>query len=135
MFYCEHSQGFADTNGQREHGSFLSSFLGYILCIFFLFPHLCLQQVMCDRHYGGINYPVGGVGGIAKSLAKGLVDQGSEILYKANVTGIIVDQGRAVSSSLVLDKGLLRYICCVLIYILYTCQKLIWFMLSYSAFR
>ncbi|MEI4855941.1 hypothetical protein Q8G44_27900, partial [Klebsiella pneumoniae] len=42
------------------------------------------------------NYPVGGVGGIAKSLAKGLVDQGSEILYKANVKNIIVDNGKAV---------------------------------------
>ncbi|KAK9921521.1 hypothetical protein M0R45_030028 [Rubus argutus] len=59
-------------------------------------PMINASMVMCDRHYGGINYPVGGVGGIAKSLAKGLVDQGSEILYKANVTGIIVDQGRAV---------------------------------------
>ncbi|BAT92666.1 hypothetical protein VIGAN_07146400, partial [Vigna angularis var. angularis] len=37
-----------------------------------------------------------GVGGIAKSLAKGLVDQGSEIVYKANVTGIIIEQGKAV---------------------------------------
>lgn len=83
--------------------SFSNSFLGPILCIFLLFPHSCFQQVMCDRHYGGINYPVGGVGGIAKSLAKGLVDQGSEILYKANVTSIIVDQGRAVSSNLILD--------------------------------
>ncbi|XP_009348566.2 prolycopene isomerase, chloroplastic [Pyrus x bretschneideri] len=59
-------------------------------------PMINASMVMCDRHYGGINYPVGGVGGIAKSLAKGLVDQGSEILYKANVTNIIVDQGRAV---------------------------------------
>ncbi|KAL6273261.1 hypothetical protein ACE6H2_023953 [Prunus campanulata] len=59
-------------------------------------PMINASMVMCDRHYGGINYPVGGVGGIAKSLAKGLVDQGSEILYKANVTSIIVDQGRAV---------------------------------------
>ena len=58
---------------------------------------MLLPQVLCDRHYGGINYPVGGVGGIAKSLAKGLVDQGSEILYKANVTRIIVEHGRAVS--------------------------------------
>jgi len=56
-------------------------------------------QVLCDRHFGGINYPLGGVGGIAKSLAKGLVDQGSEIIYRANVTGIIIDQGKAVSET------------------------------------
>ena len=54
-------------------------------------------QVLCDRHFGGINYPLGGVGGIAKSLAKGLADQGSEIIYKANVSGIIIEQGKAVS--------------------------------------
>ena len=55
------------------------------------------HQVLCDRHFGGINYPVGGVGGIAKSLSKGLVDQGSEILYRANVTNIILEHGKAVS--------------------------------------
>ncbi|PKI32790.1 hypothetical protein CRG98_046783 [Punica granatum] len=54
------------------------------------------SMVLCDRHFGGINYPVGGVGGIAKSLAKGLVDKGSEILYRANVTDIIVENGKAV---------------------------------------
>ncbi|KAM1647273.1 hypothetical protein ACFX15_008396 [Malus domestica] len=59
-------------------------------------PMINASMVMCDRHYGGINYPIGGVGGIAKSLAKGLVDQGSQILYKANVTNIIVDPGRVV---------------------------------------
>lgn len=52
---------------------------------------------MCDRHFGGINYPVGGVGGIAKNLANGLVDKGSDILYKANVSEIILNQGKAVS--------------------------------------
>ncbi|XP_061375943.1 prolycopene isomerase, chloroplastic-like isoform X1 [Gastrolobium bilobum] len=59
-------------------------------------PMINASMVLCDRHFGGINYPVGGVGGIAKSLAKGLLDQGSEILYKANVTGIIIEQGKAV---------------------------------------
>lgn len=59
-------------------------------------PMINASMVLCDRHFGGINYPVGGVGGISKSLAKGLVDQGSEILYKANVTNIIIDQDKAV---------------------------------------
>ncbi|OIV90431.1 hypothetical protein TanjilG_01909 [Lupinus angustifolius] len=59
-------------------------------------PMINASMVLCDRHYGGINYPLGGVGGIAKSLAKGLNNQGSEILYKANVTNIIVEQGKAV---------------------------------------
>ncbi|KAK1271975.1 hypothetical protein QJS04_geneDACA012927 [Acorus gramineus] len=59
-------------------------------------PMINASMVLCDRHFGGINYPVGGVGGIATSLAKGLVDKGSKILYKANVTNIILDQGKAV---------------------------------------
>lgn len=52
---------------------------------------------MCDRHFGGINYPVGGVGGIASALASGLVNKGSNILYKSNVTKIITEKGKAVS--------------------------------------
>ncbi|CAK7342139.1 unnamed protein product [Dovyalis caffra] len=59
-------------------------------------PMINAGMVLCDRHFGGINYPVGGVGGIAKSLSKGLVDQGSEILYRANVTNIILEHGKAV---------------------------------------
>lgn len=59
-------------------------------------PMINAAMVLCDRHFGGINYPVGGVGGIAKSLSKGLVDQGSEILYRANVTNIILKHGKAV---------------------------------------
>ncbi|XP_042490909.1 prolycopene isomerase, chloroplastic [Macadamia integrifolia] len=59
-------------------------------------PMINASMVLCDRHFGGINYPVGGVGGIAKSLAKGLVDKGSKILYRANVTSIILEHGKAV---------------------------------------
>lgn len=55
------------------------------------------HQVLCDRHFGGINYPVGGVGGIPRALAGGLVDKGSKILYKANVARIILENGKAVS--------------------------------------
>lgn len=28
-------------------------------------------MVFCDRHFGGINYPVGGVGQIAEEMADG----------------------------------------------------------------
>ncbi|GAY32839.1 hypothetical protein CUMW_004400 [Citrus unshiu] len=59
-------------------------------------PMINASMVLCDRHFGGINYPVGGVGGIAKSLAKGLADKGSEILYKANVNKVILEHGKAV---------------------------------------
>lgn len=63
-------------------------------------PMINASMVLCDRHFGGINYPVGGVGEIAKSLAKGLTDQGSEILYKANATSIIIEGGKAVGVKL-----------------------------------
>ncbi|GMH29117.1 hypothetical protein Nepgr_030960 [Nepenthes gracilis] len=59
-------------------------------------PMINASMVLCDRHFGGINYPVGGVGGIPMSLVQGLVDKGSEILYKANVTKIILEFGKAV---------------------------------------
>lgn len=32
-------------------------------------PMMNAGMVFCDRHYGGINYPKGGVGRIAQSLA------------------------------------------------------------------
>ncbi|KAK4480920.1 hypothetical protein RD792_011778 [Penstemon davidsonii] len=63
-------------------------------------PMINASMVLCDRHFGGINYPVGGVGEIAKSLAKGLVNKGSEILYKANASSIILENGKAVGVKL-----------------------------------
>ncbi|RAL51758.1 hypothetical protein DM860_010476 [Cuscuta australis] len=63
-------------------------------------PMINASMVLCDRHFGGVNYPAGGVGEIAKSLAEGLQSQGSQILYKANVTNIIVDNDKAVGVKL-----------------------------------
>lgn len=63
-------------------------------------PMINASMVLCDRHFGGINYPVGGVGEIGKSLAKGLVRKGGEILYKANVISVIIDDGKAVGVKL-----------------------------------
>ena len=34
-----------------------------------LTPMMNAGMVFCDRHYGGINYPKGGVGRIAQALA------------------------------------------------------------------
>lgn len=59
-------------------------------------PMINASMVMCDRHYGGINYPKGGVGGIAQQLADGLVEYGGEIQYKANVKKILTRDGKAV---------------------------------------
>ncbi|CAL4980616.1 unnamed protein product [Urochloa decumbens] len=69
-------------------------------------PMINASMVLCDRHFGGINYPVGGVGGIATSLADGLVEKGSEIRYKANVTNVILENGKAVGVRLSNGKEL-----------------------------
>ncbi|KAH0913545.1 hypothetical protein HID58_036866 [Brassica napus] len=67
-------------------------------------PMINASMVLCDRHYGGINYPVGGVGGIARSLAGGLVDQGSEIFYKANV-GVRLADGREFFAKTIISNA------------------------------
>ena len=36
-----------------------------------LTPLINSGMVFCDRHYGGINYPLGGVGHMAEQLAEG----------------------------------------------------------------
>ena len=57
------------------------------------------SQVMCDRHFGGINYPVGGVGRIPEELVEGLKAFGGEVWYGANVKQVLLDPStkRAVS--------------------------------------
>lgn len=59
-------------------------------------PMINAGMVFSDRHYGGINYPKGGVGQIAQKLADGLVAAGGEIVYKARVTQILLEGDRAV---------------------------------------
>lgn len=54
-------------------------------------PLINSGMVFCDRHYGGINYPIGGVGKIAQELAAGLESFGGKLLYKANVKEIITE--------------------------------------------
>ena len=61
-----------------------------------LTPMINAGMVFSDRHYGGINYPKGGVGQIAQKLVEGLEKAGSEIKYKARVTKIILEKGKAV---------------------------------------
>ncbi|MBD2464183.1 carotene isomerase [Oscillatoria sp. FACHB-1407] len=59
-------------------------------------PMINAGMVFSDRHYGGINYPKGGVGQIAQKLVEGLEKAGSQIQYKARVTEILQENGRAV---------------------------------------
>lgn len=48
-------------------------------------------MVFCDRHYGGIHYPKGGIGEIPRTLAEGIEDLGGRIEYKANVKEIVLE--------------------------------------------
>jgi prolycopene isomerase len=67
-------------------------------------PMINAGMVFSDRHYGGINYPKGGVGKIAEKLVEGLEKAGGEIQYKARVTEIITDNGKAVGVKLAKGK-------------------------------
>jgi len=50
---------------------------------------------LADRHFGGINYPVGGSGAIPAALCEGLEKFGGTIRYHSEVTEILVDNGVA----------------------------------------
>jgi len=63
-------------------------------------PMINAGMVFSDRHYGGINYPKGGVGQIAQKLAEGLEKAGGHIHYRARVTQILLERGRAVGVQL-----------------------------------
>lgn len=63
-------------------------------------PTINAGMVFSDRHYGGINYPKGGVGQIAQKLVEGLEKAGSEIRYKSRVCEIVLENGRAVGVKL-----------------------------------
>lgn len=67
-------------------------------------PMINAGMVFSDRHYGGINYPKGGVGQIAQKLVEGLENMGGRIEYKARVTEILLENGRAVGVTLASGK-------------------------------
>lgn len=67
-------------------------------------PMINAGMVFSDRHYGGINYPKGGVGQIAEKLVEGLKKAGGEIEYKARVAEILIENGRAVGVELANGK-------------------------------
>ena len=50
---------------------------------------------LADRHYGGINYPVGGSGAIPRALCRGIEKSGGQIRFQSEVTSILVDNGEA----------------------------------------
>jgi prolycopene isomerase len=63
-------------------------------------PLINAGMVFSDRHYGGVNYPKGGVGRIAQALADGLEKAGGQIRYRSRVTQILTAGGRAVGVKL-----------------------------------
>ena len=68
-------------------------------------PMINAGMVFSDRHYGGVNYPKGGVGQIAQKLVQGLIDAGGQIEYKIKVTQILSDNGKAVGVKLANGKS------------------------------
>lgn len=57
-----------------------------------LTPMINAGMVFSDRHYGGINYPIGGVGRIAEELARGIrACHNCEVRYGARVTEVLFD--------------------------------------------
>lgn len=69
-----------------------------------LTPMINAGMVFSDRHYGGINYPKGGVGKIGETLAEGLEKLGGEIQYQARVREIIVENHQAIGVRLANGK-------------------------------
>jgi prolycopene isomerase len=67
-------------------------------------PMINAGMVFSDRHYGGVNYPKGGVGQIAQKLVEGLEKAGGEIHYQARVTKIIQENQQAVGVQLANGK-------------------------------
>ncbi|AFZ57330.1 carotene isomerase [Anabaena cylindrica FACHB-243] len=67
-------------------------------------PMINAGMVFSDRHYGGVNYPKGGVGKIAQKLVEGLEKTGGKIQYQAKVTKILTEQGQAVGVQLANGK-------------------------------
>jgi prolycopene isomerase len=63
-------------------------------------PLINAGMVFSDRHYGGVNYPKGGVGTIAQALVKGLEAHDGKIQYRSRVTRILTKHGRAVGVQL-----------------------------------
>lgn len=54
-------------------------------------PMINAGMVFCDRHYGGINYPKGGVGTISDALVEGVLEGGGRIAYGKRVTRVLLD--------------------------------------------
>lgn len=73
-----------------------------------LTPMINAGMVFCDRHYGGINYPVGGVGRIPEVIAEGIREHGGYVEYRANVKEIVLDDNGKAEGAKLTDGRLFR---------------------------
>lgn len=55
-------------------------------------PMINAGMVFCDRHFGGINYPKGGVGRIPQVMVEGIEEKGGTVLFRANVSKVITEK-------------------------------------------
>lgn len=62
---------------------------------------------LADRHHGGIRYPVGSSGAIAKALVEGIRKFGGEVRFAAPVEEILVKDGKAIGVRL--QNGEMHY--------------------------
>lgn len=73
-----------------------------------LTPMINAGMVFSDRHYGGINYPIGGVGRIAEEMVEGIrAYEGCSVEYKAPVKQVLFNEdGRACGVLLANGKSI-----------------------------
>ncbi|MCS7013149.1 MAG: FAD-dependent oxidoreductase [Chloroherpetonaceae bacterium] len=62
---------------------------------------------LADRHHGGIRYPVGSSGAIAKALVEGIRKFGGEVRFATPVEEILLKEGRAIGVRL--QNGEIHY--------------------------
>lgn len=74
-----------------------------------LTPMINAGMVFSDRHYGGINYPKGGVGRIAEEMVAGIEEtQGCWVRYGTRVTEIIFDESGHASGVKLFDGSVIN---------------------------
>lgn len=56
-------------------------------------PTINAGMVFCDRHFGGINYPKGGVGMLPRLMVEGIEELGGDVQFKCGAKRILVEEG------------------------------------------
>ncbi|MBH25633.1 MAG: hypothetical protein CMH57_14520 [Myxococcales bacterium] len=66
-------------------------------------PLLLAVPILMDRHIGGVRYPKGGAGEVARALVRGLERHGGAVQFDTTVRRVLVERGRAAGVEL--DDG------------------------------